>query len=225
MSELPVFRSTAMVMTLALAGCVTPPPVKPQLRPVIEVAPPEKSDGWKGIANAPDIDRVARLPMAWSTALRQARARGFGKAISEEGLLLEPNAAQPRPAPSPGSYSCRMIRIGSAQRKLPTFERFKPFFCYVEAEGDLLTIVKQTGSQRPAGRLWEDNDPNRLVFLGSLARDDGDALKAYGEDAQRDMAGVVERVAPFVWRLVIPWPRGNSRIELYELTPVVDQPQ
>ena len=34
----------------------------------------------------------------------------------------------------------------------PAFERFKPFFCYVQVEGELLTIVKQTGSQRPAGR-------------------------------------------------------------------------
>ncbi len=100
--------------------------------------------------------------------MRDARA-GSASEIEAEGTLLEPRAALARPAPTPGSYNCRLIKLGKATASAVAFERFKPFFCYVEVEGDLLTIVKQTGSQRPAGRLWEDDRPDRLIFLGSLA--------------------------------------------------------
>jgi hypothetical protein len=31
-------------------------------------------------------------------------------------------------------------------------------------------------------------------------------------------------VAPFKWRLVIPWPQGVSKLDVYELTPVAEQP-
>ena len=78
--------------------------------------------------------------------------------------------------------------------------------------GHLLTIVKQTGSQRPAGRLWEDDDPTRLIFLGSLALGDETAPLGYGDDPKRDMAGVLERIGPFKWRLVIPWPQSTRSL-------------
>ena len=48
---------------------------------------------------------------------------------------------------------------------------------------------------------------------------------AYGDDPKRDMAGVLERIAPFSWRLVIPWPQSTSKLDVFELTPVADQPQ
>ena len=127
--------------------------------------------------------------------MQEAR-RAAPREIEAEGALLRPRAALPRPAPTPGSYNCRLIKLGKATGKGPAFERFKPFFCYVEVEGDLLTIVKQTGSQRPAGRLWEDDRPDRLIFLGSLALGDEHQPLAYGEDPKRDMAGVLERIAP-----------------------------
>ncbi len=131
----------------------------------------------------------------------------------------------PRPAPTPGSYNCRLIKLGKASAKGPAFERFKPFFCYVEVEENLLTIVKQTGSQRPAGRLWEDDAATRLIFLGSLALGNEEQPLAYGDDPKRDMAGVLERIGPFRWRLVIPWPQSNSKLDVFELTPVADQPE
>ena len=142
----------------------------------------------------------------------------------KEGRLLDPAAALPRPAPTPGSYSCRLVRVGNAVRSGTAFERFKSAYCYVEVEGDLLSIVKQTGRERPSGRLWDDDVGTRLVYLGAQSFGDKEAVRSYGENANRDMAGVFERIAPFVWRLVIPWPRGNSRVDVYELTPVERQP-
>ena len=220
-------RASIPVLSLllfpALGGCSTKAPPRP--RAEVTVAPPSKTDVWQRIASTADAEKIARIGGAWSTGLGEARSRGFGDEVRKEGVLLKADAALARPAPTPGSYSCRLVELGATPKRKAAFERFKPFFCYVEVEGELLTIVKQTGSQRPAGRLWEDDVATRLVYLGSLALGDGEQLKAYGEDPSRDMAGVVERVAPFVWRLVIPNPHNGAKLDVFELTPVADQPK
>ena len=215
------------VAAALLTGCAAQKPkLPPGVRPSVEVGPPLKSYAWKAIATAADEDRLARLGLAWQEALDEAGKTNAAD-VRHEGKLLLPRAALPRPDPTPGSYNCRLIKLGRATPKSKPYETFKPFFCYVEVEGDLLTIVKQTGSQRPAGRLWEDDDPNRLVFLGSLALGDETAPLAYGDDPKRDMAGVLERIGPFTWRLVIPWPQSTSKLDVFELTPVdfTQQPQ
>ncbi len=215
---------TGAVLLAALGGCQTKPKLPPGVRPTVEVGAPLKSEAWKAVATAADQDRIARLGLAWQSALADAKKTNPGD-VRKEGNLLLPRASLPRPDPTPGSYNCRLLKLGKATPKGKSFESFKPFFCYVEVEGDLLTIVKQTGSQRPAGRLWEDDDPNRLVFLGSLALGNEDQPLAYGDDPKRNMAGVIERIAPFEWRLVIPWPQSTSKLDVFELTPVADQPQ
>lgn len=209
----------ALLGLALLAGCQTKPKIPPGLHPSVEVGPPLKAPVWKGVATADDQDRIARLGLAWQDALADARKSNPDE-ISKEGKLLLPRSALPRPAPTPGSYNCRMITLGKASPKAKAFESFKPFFCYVEIEGDQLTIVKQTGSQRPAGRLWEDDDPDHLIFLGSLALGNEDQPLAYGDDPKRNMAGVLERIGAFRWRLVIPWPQSGSKLQLFELTPV-----
>jgi hypothetical protein len=207
----------------AMAGC-TAQQTAPKHIPEVVVAPPTKASVWGQVATVADKDRIARLNAAWTAALAEA-SKGSADEIRKEGPLLKRDSALPRPAPTPGSYNCRLIKLGSATLKDKPFESFKPFFCYVEVEGDLLTIVKQTGSQRPAGRLWEDDDPTRLIFLGSLALGDEQQPLGYGDDPKRDMAGVLQRIAPFRWRLVIPWPQSTSKLDVFELTPVANQPQ
>jgi hypothetical protein len=217
-----------MIMAISalglLAGCVKEPRGdKP--RPVISVAAPTKAAAWMSIASTADTQRLANITGAWAAGLADARKAGFVSAVRDEGKLLQTDAALPRPAPTPGSYNCRLIRLGSAGKGTPAFEKFKPFFCYVEVEGNLLTIVKQTGSSRPAGRLWEDDNDRRLVFLGSLALGDQEQPLAYGENNKRDMAGIFERIGPFQWRLVIPWPQDGAKLDVFELTPVAEQPK
>jgi hypothetical protein len=216
---LKVRTAAVLALTLVAAGCVTKPKIPPGVAPTVEVGPPLKSEIWKQVATAADQDRIARIGLAWQEALADARKTNEAD-IRREGALLRPRAALPRPAPTPGSYYCRLIKLGKATPKRRAYESFKPFFCYVEVEGELLTIVKQTGSQRPAGRLWEDDESTRLVFLGSLALGDEQQPVAYGDDPKRDMAGVLERIAPFKWRLVIPWPQSTSKLDVFELTPV-----
>ena len=191
----------------------------------VTVEPEAVSDAWKRVATAADQDRLNRLDLAWQQALTEAKERR-AKEVNAEAELLKPHMAFPRPEPTPGSYNCRMISLGRIEGKPPAIEKFKPFFCYVLSdEAGALTIVKQTGSRRPAGRLWDDDNPARMIFLGSLALGDEKEPMAYGEDPSRDTAGVLERIGPFKWRLVIPWPRSGAKLEVFELTPVADQPE
>ena len=212
-------RAAAGILLVLMAGCATKSKLPPGVHPTVEVGPPLKSEAWKSVATAADQDRLGRLGLAWQEALADAKKTNSAE-IQREGKLLLPRSSLPRPAPTPGSYNCRMIALGKATAKAKPYESFKPFFCYVEIEGDQLTIVKQTGSQRPAGRLWEDDDPNRMIFLGSLALGDEEQPLAYGDDPKRNMAGVLERIAPFRWRLVIPWPQNDAKLDVFELTPV-----
>jgi len=213
-----------MALVTIAAGCVPKPKPPSSVTPQIVTAAPLKSFAWKQVATDADEDRIARLGLAWQEALADAH-RGFADEIHKEGVLLRPRASLARPAPTPGSYNCRLIKLGKASAKSKAYETFKPFFCYVEVEGNLLTIVKQTGSQRPAGRLWEDDDSSRLIFLGSLALGDEQQPLAYGDNPRRDMAGVLDRIGPFKWRLVIPWPQSTSKLDVFELTPVALQPE
>lgn len=220
-------RSTLLLLaTVALlAGCQSAPRKPAALRPVVTMEPPGKADAWMSVADAKDVDRVRRLNSAWLAALAEARLAGARGGVAAEGDLLRPTAALPMPAPTPGSYQCRLIRLGRYTKRTRAFEKFKPFFCYVEVVDGQLSIVKQTGSERPAGRLWEDSEDNRMIFLGSVALGNEDQPLAYGENSARDMAGVVERIGPMRWRLVVPWPRAQSKLDVFELTPVAEQPK
>lgn len=198
-----------------LAGCQTP---TKSLPPVAQPAVPTKTDIWMRVANLDDIERIRTLDGAWTAALAEAPR----KSVAAEGALLRPGAALARPAPTPGAYECRLVRLEREKPKSPAFERFKPFFCYVQLDGETLTLVKQTGSERPVGRLWDDGASTRMVFLGSMTKGAESESLPYGLDRSRDMAGVFERIAPFRWRLVIPWPRSKAKLEVFELTPIVE---
>ena len=209
---------------LASGGCVPKPKPVVMAGASVSVVQP-KSDAWMSVASVVDRSRIARTAEAWQAGLAEARKAGFRDEIAAEGRLLQMGGALSRPAPTPGSYRCRVVTLGRSAKKGPAFEKYKPFFCYIDLEGELFTIVKQTGSSRPAGRLWEDDVPTRLIFLGSLALGNEEEALGYGDDPRRDMAGVFERIGPFQWRLVIPFPQDGTKLTVFELTPVADQPE
>jgi hypothetical protein len=133
----------------SLAGCAVTKPARapPGVRPSVEVGPPLKSDAWKAVATPDDKDRLSRLGLAWQEALEEA-GRTNAADIRREGKLLMPRSGLPRPEPTPGSYYCRLIKLGKATTRSKPFETFRPFFCYVEVEDDLLTNVRPAGYGR-----------------------------------------------------------------------------
>jgi hypothetical protein len=220
MERAVMMRRFWLAPLLLLGACATTEREKP--KPTVEIEEP--ATGWKSIASDEDVARIEATSAAWNEALAAARGAGFGRQMAKEGALLDPDAGLPRAAPPPGSYLCRVIRMGPSEGKGAAYSAFKPFFCNVGVNDDQLSITKQTGSERPAGYLWEeDGNSRRLIFLGSLALGSEEAPRAYGEDPTRDMAGIFERVAAFRYRLVIPRPRGTSKLDVIELVPAPRQ--
>jgi hypothetical protein len=204
-----------------LAACQTrvPPALKAAATVVME-----ERQAWVDVAAPEDAGRIQRLASAWTEGLAEARRKGFTRQLRAEGALLDPNSALPRAAPPPGSYNCRLIKIGDPAPRARAFVANKPFFCYVGVNDDQLSITKQTGSQRPGGYLWETGDSRKLIFLGSVALGTEDAPLSYGENSARNMAGVFERYGNLRYRLVVPWPRDGSKLDIFELIPTSEQP-
>jgi hypothetical protein len=206
-----------LLSALLLPGCAA---LEPEAGPRAARAPSAERPGWTGIAEADDLGRLQRLDSAWASALSDARAARLAGRVAAEGELLEPGAALPRPAPPPGSYRCRLLKLGRHGGAGRALTAHPSYFCHVGDAGELLAFTKQTGSERPGGYLYPDQQGSRLVFLGALARG-REAVPAYGEQKERDLIGIVERIAPFRWRLVLPWPRSGATIEVMELVPAL----
>ncbi len=118
----------------------------------------DEEPAWLKVASRDDADRIERLAAAWTEALADARKGGFSRQIREEGALLSPDSGLARAAPPPGSYRCRVIKLGTIGRGGRPYVSHKPFFCFVGVAENQLSITKQTGSQRPGGYLWDTDD-------------------------------------------------------------------
>lgn len=223
----PLATACSIVLVMSLAGCARTPPPKAagatvEIVPVVE--PQGLPSDWKQVATSIDLDRIARIGAAWNDGLAEARARRHDGEIQKEGALLDPAGALPRPAVPPGTYRCRVIKLGvGASGRGRAYQSFKPFTCFVSVEERLLVFIKATGTELPAGRLWEDGE-TRLVFLGATAARPGIPAPAYSAQPARDRSGVIERVGDFRWRLVSPWQSKDARIEVMELVPDTPPP-
>ena len=121
-------RAALLAPLLLLGACATgasrTATVEPAPIVAVEEEPPLQ---WKGIATTPDSDRLSRLGEAWAAALSDVRRSRSSSAFRVEGELLDPNAALPRPAPPPGPYRCRVVKLGRDGRG-PAIAAFPPFF-------------------------------------------------------------------------------------------------
>lgn len=172
---------------------------------------------WRGIATATDRARLRDWRNAWMAALPAARATHAAD-VRAEGELFNPDFALAEPLPPAGAYRCRVFKLGAQSPGLPDFTAYPWFECRIDAEGDVLAFRKQTGSQRPIGLLFDDGAA-RAIFLGTLLLGDEATPLDYGQDARRDMIGYVQRVGPQRWRLVLPNPAFESRLDVIELVP------
>lgn len=184
---------------------------------------PEEQGGasdWRQIVSTADAANLGRLDQAWRLGRAEAEDKGFAEQVEALGPLVDPNAGQAgRLQPPPGTYRCRTVKLGSKAEGGLAYVAYPFFRCTVELTpgGDLI-LTKLTGSQRTRGLLYPDTD-NRLVFIGAQAWGmDETGFPAYGAQPERDQVGVFERIGPERWRVVVPWPRVESKLEILELT-------
>ncbi|HEX8578227.1 MAG TPA: DUF4893 domain-containing protein [Allosphingosinicella sp.] len=200
----------AAAAALLLPACSTP-----GTGPV-EAVPRE--DGWRGIATAEDRERIREWRTAWKRGLTRASAAGHGQALASEGVLLQPDAALDAVAPPAGDYRCRTIKIGAKTEGLLEYIAYPAFRCRIGGSQGTREFAKLTGSQRPIGRLFPENE-RRMIFLGTVQLGDEKGTLRYGHDTDRAMAGILERVGDRRWRLVFPYPHYESVIDVLELIP------
>ncbi|WP_395672757.1 DUF4893 domain-containing protein [Phenylobacterium sp.] len=171
------------------------------------------SANWRDDATREDVLRVAQLDQAWA----QARQESAPRDLARLGAVVRPGGALTRPEPAPGAYRCRTIKLGVGQAGSGAGAiAYGWFQCRVAlSPGGDLTLRKTTGSQRPMGNLYPQTR-RRLVYLGAVAwGQERDA--AYGRDPERDQAGVFERIGPNHYRLVLPYPKVESTLDIIEL--------
>ncbi|MBB4085188.1 DUF4893 domain-containing protein [Sphingomonas carotinifaciens] len=204
-----MMRWIGMGLCGALAACGggRHAPVRPAVTPVVTS---QEEPAWRSTISPGDALRLEGLPARWAAAQAGLERRGRAT-VASEGDLLRGDAALDHAALPPGSYKCRLLVMsGRVVRSFPAF------FCYVGSEdGERLSFTKQTGSALPGGWLYPDGT-KRYVFMGARQKQAGDGSLGYGEDPERDLFGVVERIGPFRWRLVLP----GEDLQVYELTPV-----
>lgn len=211
----------ASLLATVLAGCATmPPPPPPPPPPSVPDAPGGAvlSD-WRGVITAADRDRYQRRDAAWNLALQQAKRQPGSGDLNSLGDLIDPGAARPSVTPPVGNYRCRTVKLGSQGGEGGLgYVVYGWFACRIEQTPAGLKFSKLTGSQRPSGLLFPEND-RQMVFLGSMALASEPAARSYGLRPERDMVAVVERIGDRRWRLVIPWPANESNLDLIELVP------
>jgi hypothetical protein len=203
-------RILLALSALTLTACAAIPQNK--------ASPTASSTDWRAVATASDRERLRDWRTAFTKALEQARKAGHSAEIASEGTLLQPDAALgPVPIPN-GRYKCRVIKVGAKSEGLLDYIAYPAFDCRISQEGQLQAFTKLTGSQRHAGLILPDS-AIRQVFLGTLVLGDETRAMRYGRDADRDLAGWVERVGERRWRLILPYPRFESTIDVVELVP------
>jgi len=207
----------AMRKSVLLCGALAAIVIVPVYARAADGAGQETATGWRAIATEQDRLRIRGWRQAWVEGLRAAR-RAEAAAVTGEGALLDPDAALLDPAPPPGAYRCRTMKLGAAGTGALDWASYPAFRCRIANDGGILTFAKVGGSQRPAGRIYADG-VRRMIFLGSLQLGDERQLLPYGSDSERDMAGILERVGENRWRLVFPRPAFESVIDVIEMVP------
>jgi len=212
-------RTTRVALAAALcvstlAACATtppPPPPPPVDEPVL--------NDWRRFATVADRDRYERRDAAWTLALEQSRRQAGSGNLRATGELIDPDAARPGVTPPVGDYRCRTVKLGSQGGDEGLgYVVYGWFRCRIEDTPQGLRFSKLTGSQRPAGLIFPEND-RQMILLGSMALASEATADSYGQRPDRDVIAVVERIGEARWRLVIPWPQAESNLDLIEFVP------
>lgn len=200
-------KSAAIAALLSLSATATP----------LFAQQDDEPARWRDVATERDRARIRGWRRAWVEALAEARQANAAE-VNAGGALFAPDAGLTAPELPPGHYRCRTIKLGSQGSSNLNYVVYPWFSCRVARDGDALSFRRTGGSQRPIGHIYPAG-PRRMIFLGSLQLGDERRVLRYGADADRNLAGIVERVGDRRWRLVFPRPTFESIVDVIELVP------
>lgn len=179
---------------------------------------PRWTTAYGQVITEADRVRLRDWRVAFTQGLDAGRKSGHAAEIAREGALLDPDAALTEPAIPNGEYRCRIIKLGAQPQATLDYVSSGSFICQIVADRSLQRLSKLGGTQRYVGLIFPD-DAVREVFLGTLVLGDESRALQYGQDGPRDVAGYLERIGPRRWRLLMPDPHFESRMDVMELVP------
>lgn len=157
-----------------------------------------------------DKARLQNYEAARTEALAEAKGGGAASDIAQlEATLAKPNISL-SDFNMAGGWRCRTTKAG----KLAPLVIYGWFKCKVTDDGSGWVLEKLTGSQRTKGRFYTDSD-TRLIYLGS-AFVAGENAKPYGKGPETDQVGYVFRTGPREWRIEMPSPHLESKLDIIE---------
>ncbi|UYY76748.1 DUF4893 domain-containing protein [Sphingomonas sp. R1] len=177
----------------------------------------DTSRNWRRTATDVDREKLRNWRKAWSEALPLARAAD-ARRIDGDAELFDPDRAQADAMPPAGAYRCRTTKLGGGGTAVSAIVTYDWRPCTLVADGQVRHFRIAGGVQRPDGNLFPDVKA-RAVFVGTLEVGDDAAPLRYGLDNKRDLIGYAERIGAARWRLVLPYPAFESKLDVIEIVP------
>ena len=178
---------------------------------LIALALPAHADGEvQKLITAADKARLDKYGETRRAALEEAKAGDPAEVKQLDELLAKPAVAF-SDKDLTGAWKCRTIKAGGLS-PLIIYGWFK---CKVSDDGSGWRLEKTTGSQRTAGRFFDDNE-KRAIYLGSFSVND-DKAKPYGSGPESDQVGYAFCNGASEWRIEFPAPYYESKLDIMEL--------
>ncbi len=157
-----------------------------------------------------DRIRLDRYAQTRETAIAEARQGGVPGDIAQLETILAKRVQTFRDFDMTGDWRCRTTKIGG-ELPLVIYGWFK---CRVSDDGSGWKLEKISGSQRTSGRFYDENE-RRLIYLGSQYVND-EKPKPYASGPETDQVGYAFRTGPKEWRIELPMPYYESKLDILE---------
>lgn len=162
------------------------------------------------LITAADRQRMDRYGETRKEALAEAKAGGSAADLAVLDVVMNKPAQSWAGFDMTGIWQCRTIKVGGIS-PLVVYDWFK---CKVSDDGSGWMLEKASGSQRTKGRFFDDGD-KRLTYLGSF-HIAGETPMPYGSGPDSDQFGYVFRTGANEFRLELPAPRYESKLDVME---------
>ncbi len=178
---------------------------------LIAGALPSSADGVVDKIMTPaDKTRLASYGTVRAEAIAEARAGGAPTDLAALDAILVAPQIPFAGLDMTGNWQCRTTKVGG----LGALVVYGWFKCKVSDDGSGWLLEKTSGSQRTKGRFYDDAE-RRLIYLGSFFVS-GDAPKPYGSGPESDQVGYAFRTAEKAWRIELPSPYYESKLDIME---------
>jgi hypothetical protein len=157
-----------------------------------------------------DRIRLNNYAQTRQDAIAEARRGGSADELAQLETMLAKRVQTFEGFDMTGNWQCRTTKVGGLL-PLVIYGWFK---CRVSDDGSGWKLEKISGSQRTTGRFYDESG-RRLIYLGSQYVD-GEKPKAYGSGPQTDQVGYAFRTGPKEWRIELPAPYYESKLDILE---------